>query len=185
MLNHGCGGAETLCLIKNRLDGVCQCPANMFKRVDQDQRTGQDITTCTSELHQCSCHTLTPSHLHTHTNPHLHSLVCLPSSTSRVTPSHSHPPSCILLHVYPHPPHTHHSLTFSPLTSSLSLAGADSLLLIATQEAIHYLPIHANISTGISRPLPIGPLYDVSAVAYDPVNKSVLWIDRETEFLNG
>ena len=78
-----------------------------------------------------------------------------------ITPSHSHPS----------PPH--------------SLADADSLLLIATQEAIHYLPIHTNISTGSSHPLPIGPLYDVSAVAYDPVNKSVLWIDRETQFLNG
>lgn len=119
MLNHGCGGAETLCLITNRLDGVCQCPANMFKRVDQDL-AGQNIDTCTSELHQCSCHTLTPSHLHTHTNPHLHSLVCLPSSTSHVTPSHSHPLSrafsymSTLIHLtlitpshsHPSPPHS-------------------------------------------------------------------------------
>ena len=183
VLNHGCGGDETLCLISNSLDGVCQCPANMFKQVHQDP-AGQNIGTCRSELHQYSCHILTPSHLHTrtltptlmhillsilihltlitpsqsHTHPHAHSLTCLPSSTL-----HSHP-------LTPSPPH--------------SLAGADSLLLIATQEAIHYLPIHTNISPGIPRPLPIGPLYDVSAVAYDPFNKSVLWIDRETQFLN-
>ena len=105
MLNHRCGGAETLCLVSNRLDGVCQCPANMFKRVDKDS-AGQRIETCTSELHQCSCHTLTPSHLHTHTNPHLHSLVCLPSSTSHVTPSHTHS------HV--------HSLTCLPSSTSHS-----------------------------------------------------------------
>ena len=90
VLNHGCGGDETLCLISNSLDRVCQCPANMFKQVHQDP-AGQDIETCRSELHQCSCHTLTSSHSHTltHTHPHAHSLV------------------------YPHPPHTHHTLTIS------------------------------------------------------------------------
>ena len=157
MLNHGCGGAETLCLISNSLDGVCQCPANMFKRVEQDL-AGQNRETCISELPQHSCHILTPSHLHTFSYL---------STTSLITPSHYH-------FSLPH-----------FLTPSLSLAGASSLLLIATQEAIHYLPIHTDVSPAISRPLPIGPLYDVSAVAYDPVNKSVLWIDRETQFLNG
>ena len=36
VMNRGCRGNATLCLISNSIDGVCQCPAWMAKRIDQD-----------------------------------------------------------------------------------------------------------------------------------------------------
>ena len=132
-------------------------------------------------------HTLIP---HTLSSPHPHILTpsCLTHSHP-LTLTHPHP----LTLTHPHPVHPHtqahpvHQSSFYPHVYSYlnTHTATDSLLLIATQEAIHYLPVPLDAHPKMSRPqpLPVGPLYDVSAVAYDPVNKTVLWFDRETQFL--
>ena len=100
------------------------------------------------------------------TYPHTH--ISHPTPLTPHSPSH---PS--------HPTHTPHTLTLH--------TGPNSLLLIATQEAIHYLPVlpdSPHLTSSRPQPLPIGPLYNVSAVAYDPVNERVLWVDKETQFLH-
>ena len=57
VLNHGCD--ETLCLISNKLDGMCPCPASMIKQVEWDLISGQYRSTCTCEFSQ-------PSLIHVH-----------------------------------------------------------------------------------------------------------------------
>jgi len=47
-MTRGCGGDSTLCLISNSVDGVCQCPAWMAKRTDQDG-AGLNQESCISE----------------------------------------------------------------------------------------------------------------------------------------
>ena len=49
MLNRGCGGDDILCLISNKLDGVCQCPTTMYKQVYRDV-SGHNRTTCICEF---------------------------------------------------------------------------------------------------------------------------------------
>ena len=64
---------------------------------------------------------------------------------------------------------------------SLPTLDAPSFLLISTADAIYYLPVAP--STAIDAippeplPLSIGPLYNVSAITYDPNSERVLWAD--------
>ena len=124
-----------------------------------------------------------PSHILTPSSHTPHPLI--PHTSSLPHPSHFAPSSLTLK--FMHPVLFHHSSLYPHVHSYLNTHTAtSSLLLIATQEAIHYLPVPLGTHPKISRPqpLPVGPLYDVSAVAYDPVNNTVLWFDRETQFLH-
>ena len=56
----------------------------------------------------------------------------------------------------------------------------NTFLLIATNKSINYVPVPVDGSSTTSRRLSIGPVGNIQAMAYDPANKSVLWIDNIT-----
>ena len=62
----------------------------------------------------------------------------------------------------------------------------DTFLLIATKDSISYLPVPVDGSGAVARPrrLSIGSVGNIKAIAYDPANKSVLWIDNITNYLH-
>ena len=66
------------------------------------------------------------------------------------------------------------------LISVYALAAVDTFLLIATNKSVSYAPVPVDGSITTSRRLSIGPVGSIQAIAYDPVNRSVLWIDSET-----
>ena len=56
----------------------------------------------------------------------------------------------------------------------------DTFLLIATNKSVSYAPVPIDGSITTSRRLSIGPVGNIQAIAYDPANRSVLWIDSVT-----
>ena len=66
------------------------------------------------------------------------------------------------------------------MTSFLS-AAVDMFLLLATNDSISYLPVPVDGSDATASPrrLSIGSVGSIRAIAYDPANKSVLWLDSE------
>ena len=59
----------------------------------------------------------------------------------------------------------------------------DTFLLLATNDTISYLPVPVDGSNATARPrrLSIGSVGSIRSIAYDPANKSVLWIDGEAD----
>lgn len=60
-----------------------------------------------------------------------------------------------------------------------------TFLLLATNDSISYLPVPVEGSNATSKPryLSIGSVGSIRAIAYDPANKSVVWIDSMTNSL--
>ena len=52
--------------------------------------------------------------------------------------------------------------------------------MIATNESISYVPVPVDGSSTTPRRLSIGSVGNIQAIAYDPANRSVLWIDNVT-----
>ena len=65
------------------------------------------------------------------------------------------------------------------------LIAVNTFLLLATNESINYLPIPVDGSNATAKPrqLSIGLVNNIRAIAYDPANKSVLWVDNTTSTL--
>ena len=57
----------------------------------------------------------------------------------------------------------------------------DTFLLIATNKSVSYAPVPVDGSSTISRRLSIGPVGNIQAIAYDPSNRSVVWIDSVSD----
>ena len=57
----------------------------------------------------------------------------------------------------------------------------DTFLLIATNKSISYAPVSVDRPSTTSRRLSIGPVGNIQAIAYDPANRSVVWIDNVSD----
>ena len=62
-------------------------------------------------------------------------------------------------------------------------AAMDTFLLIATNKSISYAPVPVDGSSTTSRRLSIGPVGNIQAIAYDPANRSVVWIDNVSDLV--
>ena len=71
-------------------------------------------------------------------------------------------------------------------TSNISIinnasTGVDTFLLIATNKSVSYAPVPIDGSSTTSRRLSIGRVGNIQAIAYDPANRSVVWIDSVSD----
>ena len=57
----------------------------------------------------------------------------------------------------------------------------DTFLLLATNDSISYLPVPVDGSSATASPryLSLGSVGNIRTIAYDPANKSVLWIEKD------
>ena len=74
--------------------------------------------------------------------------------------------TCIVLHLY--------------ILYNVSTA-VDTFLLIATNKSVSYAPVPVDGSSTTSRRLSIGRVGNIQAIAYDPANRSVVWIDSVSD----
>ena len=66
---------------------------------------------------------------------------------------------------------------------SFVFVAVDTFLLLATNDSISYfpLPVDGSGATASPRRLSLGSGGSIRAIAYDPANKSVLWLDGEAD----